>query len=212
MCCLVCAHRYLCWWEEWAGPDNCTFDGAAEVFKWVYGPESLAGGRNNNTAVSRAIQPHLLFVFQHDLRLQNYQKATTKLPQNYPSTSSFVHSFMHASVRACNQHQTTHDSCSMKTPAPCKELDRSILFQMAQHHSIIHAFICCTFADIVISVEHKQFACVCVCVCVCVCCGNTTQTQTRTQARQSKAMWITNIYPRKGRNLEKGTSYKHTWA
>lgn len=40
---------YLCWWEEWAGPDNCTFDGAGHVLSWVHGKAALANGRDNRT-------------------------------------------------------------------------------------------------------------------------------------------------------------------
>lgn len=40
---------YLCWWEEWSGPDNCTFDGAGEVLRWVHGADRLSAPRNNNT-------------------------------------------------------------------------------------------------------------------------------------------------------------------
>ena len=28
---------YLCWWEEWAGPDNCTYDGAYHALSWIHG-------------------------------------------------------------------------------------------------------------------------------------------------------------------------------
>ena len=42
--------KYLCWWEEWQGPDNCTFDGAGHVLRWVHGEQALDGGRENNTA------------------------------------------------------------------------------------------------------------------------------------------------------------------
>ena len=40
---------YLCWWEEWSGPDNCTFDGARHVLEWVHGTKALAAGRDNRT-------------------------------------------------------------------------------------------------------------------------------------------------------------------
>jgi len=40
---------YLCWWEEWSGPDNCTFDGARAALEWIYGPDALALGRDNDT-------------------------------------------------------------------------------------------------------------------------------------------------------------------
>ena len=40
---------YLCWWEEWDGPDNCTYDGAHAVLEWIYGPDALLGGRSNDT-------------------------------------------------------------------------------------------------------------------------------------------------------------------
>jgi hypothetical protein len=41
---------YLCWWQEWIGPDNCTFDGAGHVLHWVHGEVALRGGRDNTTA------------------------------------------------------------------------------------------------------------------------------------------------------------------
>ena len=48
---------YLCWWEEWGGPDNCTYDGAGEALKWIYGAAALAGGRDNNTgALAKQLQ------------------------------------------------------------------------------------------------------------------------------------------------------------
>eukprot|EP00040_Diaphanoeca_grandis_P012459 m.63123 g.63123 ORF g.63123 m.63123 type:complete len:378 (+) comp23243_c0_seq1:36-1169(+) len=40
---------YLCWWEEWPGKDNCTFDGAGAALKWIYGADAFQGGRDNNT-------------------------------------------------------------------------------------------------------------------------------------------------------------------
>lgn len=40
---------YLCWWEEWGGPDNCTYDGAGEALHWIYGSDALSGSRENNT-------------------------------------------------------------------------------------------------------------------------------------------------------------------
>jgi hypothetical protein len=49
---------YLCWWEEWGGPDNCTFDGAKAVLSWVHGDAALAGGRDNDTeALAAMLQP-----------------------------------------------------------------------------------------------------------------------------------------------------------
>ena len=48
---------YLCWWEEWDGTDNCTYDGARHVLEWVYGADALAGGRDNDTdALGRQLQ------------------------------------------------------------------------------------------------------------------------------------------------------------
>ena len=41
---------HLCWWEEWAGRDNCTYDGAAAALRWIHGAKALAGGRRNNSA------------------------------------------------------------------------------------------------------------------------------------------------------------------
>eukprot|EP00041_Stephanoeca_diplocostata_P009827 m.153460 g.153460 ORF g.153460 m.153460 type:complete len:377 (+) comp17915_c0_seq2:51-1181(+) len=40
---------YLCWWEEWGGPDNCTYDGAGESLRWIYGSAALQGPRQNDT-------------------------------------------------------------------------------------------------------------------------------------------------------------------
>jgi poly(3-hydroxybutyrate) depolymerase len=37
---------HLCSWEEWAGPDNCTYDGAYHVLSWIHGASRLAGGRS----------------------------------------------------------------------------------------------------------------------------------------------------------------------
>lgn len=37
---------YLCWWQEWGGPDNCTFDGAKAVLSWVHGDAALAAGKS----------------------------------------------------------------------------------------------------------------------------------------------------------------------
>jgi hypothetical protein len=45
---------YLCWWEEWSGPDNCTFDGAGHVLRWVHGKNALRGGRVNTTETLHA--------------------------------------------------------------------------------------------------------------------------------------------------------------
>ena len=41
---------YLCWWEEWGGPDNCTYDGAGHALRWIYGDRALGNGRDNSTA------------------------------------------------------------------------------------------------------------------------------------------------------------------
>eukprot|EP00037_Helgoeca_nana_P029548 m.353740 g.353740 ORF g.353740 m.353740 type:complete len:392 (+) comp27996_c0_seq4:1687-2862(+) len=40
---------YLCWWEEWSGPDNCTYDGARHALEWIYGRDALSRGRDNAT-------------------------------------------------------------------------------------------------------------------------------------------------------------------
>ena len=49
---------YLCFWQEWSGPDNCTYDGAGAALRWVHGEAALAGGRDNDTeALSRALRP-----------------------------------------------------------------------------------------------------------------------------------------------------------
>lgn len=40
---------YLCWFEGWSGPDNCSYDGAWEALKWIHGDEALQHGRDNRT-------------------------------------------------------------------------------------------------------------------------------------------------------------------
>jgi len=40
---------HLCWWEEWPGPDNCTYDGARHALEWIYGKQALSNGRDNDT-------------------------------------------------------------------------------------------------------------------------------------------------------------------
>jgi poly(3-hydroxybutyrate) depolymerase len=47
---------HMCWWEEWKGPDNCTYDGAKHALSWIHGPKALAGGRRNDT---EALAAHL---------------------------------------------------------------------------------------------------------------------------------------------------------
>ena len=55
---LPAVEPYLCWWQEWSGPDNCTYDGAGAALRWIHGDEALAGGRDNDTArLAQALRP-----------------------------------------------------------------------------------------------------------------------------------------------------------
>ena len=48
---------YLCFWQEWAGPDNCTYDGAGAALRWIHGEDALAGGRDDDTErLARALR------------------------------------------------------------------------------------------------------------------------------------------------------------
>eukprot|EP00039_Didymoeca_costata_P004336 m.72698 g.72698 ORF g.72698 m.72698 type:complete len:363 (-) comp12349_c0_seq3:197-1285(-) len=50
---------YLCWWEEWAGKDNCTYDGAGEALHWIYGKNAFPNGRfaGNSTDLLKYMVP-----------------------------------------------------------------------------------------------------------------------------------------------------------
>jgi len=47
--CLPGINWELCAFEGWFGSNSCTFDGAGEALKWIYGPSALVDGRDDGS-------------------------------------------------------------------------------------------------------------------------------------------------------------------
>jgi len=92
---------HLCWWQEWGGPDNCTYDGARHVLEWVHGADTLAGGRDNDTTALFSMlrpfdqRPHLVHTPGRPSYLANEGRVFVPPGCESPGSGCKLHVFLH---------------------------------------------------------------------------------------------------------------------